>query len=96
MSDPTTINWQPIDSHPLGEETCLLAQFSENGLEIADRGGWTPGEHYEEWDEVEEGVKIKIYEEDEEGQWWTNHCLDFEPTHWAELSPTPNGRTAKV
>lgn len=80
------INWQPIESHPLDEKECLLAVFNPDGLYIADRGGWVEGEVREEWDEVEDGVSVKLWEDQDEGHWWSNHQVIDEPTHWAPLS----------
>ena len=81
------MKWQPIETHPLTEDDCILAILDGNGdIYVADRGGWTPGRTIEEWDEVEDGIKVKIWEEEEEGSWWSNHCVIDEPTHWAPLS----------
>jgi len=80
--------WLSIDTHPRNEEECLLAILHEDGLYVADRGGYVPPEQHEEWDEVEDGVKVKLAEwEEGEGGWWSNHNVIDEPTHWAPLSP---------
>lgn len=80
--------WQPIEEHPLDEEECVLGIFDRKGyLELADRGGWVPGEKREEWDEVEEGICVKLWEDEEEGHWWSNHEIIDDPTHFM-LIPT--------
>ena len=79
-------DWHPIESHPRDEDECLLGMLDANGLlEVADRGGWTPGENREEWAEVEEGVCVKLWEEEEDGNWWSNYEIINEPTHWQPL-----------
>lgn len=83
------MEWQPIETHPLNEDECLLALFVDGSLYIADRGGWVPGDTHEEWDEVEDGVNVKIWEEEEEGRWWSNHEIIDEPSHWMPLNPNP-------
>ena len=77
--------WKPIAEHPKHTHEVVLAEFVEGDVYIADRGYWEEGETREEWEEVEGGVQVKIWEEQEEGGWQTNHCIDFEPTHYAEL-----------
>lgn len=83
------MEWQTIETHPLDEKECILAQFIDGALYIADRGGWVSGEKHEEWDEVEEGVMVRIWEDEEEGHWWTNHEIFDEPTHWAPIPEPP-------
>lgn len=78
--------WQSILTHPEDDKECLLAVFQDGEIYIADRGGWVEGDVNEEWDEVEDGVSIRLYSEQEEGHWWSNHELIDEPTHWRPLN----------
>ena len=81
------MDWQPIETHPQNEDECLLAIIdSEGRLYVADRGGWTPGRIHKEWDEVEEGISIKLWGDQEDGSWWSNHCIIDEPTHWMPIT----------
>ena len=81
------IDFKPIEQHPKNEDECILAIFGPDGLELADRGGWTPGEKYDHWVEVEDGLSMLMYTEEQEGSWWSNHCIEAlsEPTHYAEI-----------
>ena len=79
------INWRTIETHPEDEDECLIAIFTNGILDVADHGWWEKGEVIEEWDEVEDGIKVKIWEEEQDGRWSSNHCIIDEPTHWAPL-----------
>ena len=82
-------DWRPIETHPRNEDECLLGIFDEDGLYVADRGGWKEGAVREEWDEVEDGVSVRLWQDQDEGSWWSNHCIIDCPTHWAPLSEQP-------
>ena len=59
MNSPATA-WQPIETHGGDEAECLIAILDQHGrLYVADRGWWQPGAKHEEWDEVEDGIKMK-------------------------------------
>lgn len=78
--------WMDIDCHPLNDEECILAEFDAYGqLLFADRGGWVEGDINEEWDEVEDGVKVLLWSEQEDGHWWSNYEIIEEPTHYMTL-----------
>lgn len=88
IDKPTTI-WRPLSEyHRTSEQTVILGRLENGVLWEAVRGSWREGETHEEWDEVEDGVQIKIDEWQEDGQWISDYdCeLDFEPTHWASIS----------
>ena len=91
MADTITIEWRPIDTHPRDGRVCLLAIFVRGKLEVADQGGWKEGTKHEEWDEVADGVRARIDEWQDEGSWWSNHCIIEEPTHWAEVKEPADG-----
>ena len=80
------MNWLPIEKHPLNEEECVLGIFDREGnLYMADRGWWVPGEKREEWDEIEDGIRVKLWEDEEEGYFMSNHGYLEEPTHFMPL-----------
>ena len=81
--------WIPIADHPHHENECLLGILKDGAVELADRGGWEKGGTREEWDEVEDGVMIRLYEDEEEGLWWSNYGVIEEPTHYQEIIPAP-------
>lgn len=84
-----TEGWQPIEKHPLDDDECLLAVFVDDVLYVADRGGWVEGDIHEEWDEIEDGVRVKLWEDQDDGHWWSNHDVIHEPTHWMPLPSPP-------
>lgn len=93
MTSPTGNSqqgWQPIETHQGDTSECLIAVLDQHGrLYVADRGWWQPGAKHEEWDEVEDGVRIKLWEDEDEGSWLSNHGYLDDPTHWMPLPPAP-------
>lgn len=85
MADENPPAWQPIWKHDGSTDECLIGIFDESGLYVADRGWWEPGETDEEWDEIEDGVMVKLWESEGEGRWTSNHLIIDEPTHFAIL-----------
>lgn len=86
-------DWKPIDTAPRDGTKIQLAVIDPtDGTFLADSGWYQTEDPIEEWDEVEPGVKIKIFEEEREGHWISNYCLDAleEPTHWMPLQAPPS------
>lgn len=84
--------WRPILEHNGNTEECMLGVFYDGCLSVACPGAWEPGEVTEEWDEVEDGVKVKLWEDQEEGRWLSEYIE--EPTHFKPIAPpvTDGGR----
>lgn len=84
--------WQSIETAPKDGTKIQVAEIDDAGNILSDTGHWVDDEPTEEWDEVDDDVMVKVYEEPGEGYWSTNHelCMLEEPTHWRPL-PTPPG-----
>ena len=78
--------WVSIEKHDGSTDEVLIAIFdSEGRLYHADRGWWVPGEVREEWEEVEDGVCVKVWEDEEDGCWSSNYGTLENPTHFLPL-----------
>lgn len=78
------------DELPEYDKDVLLGELDRDGnIIIADRGCLIEGDTREEWDEVEDGVCVKLWEDKEEDRWGSNYSVIEEPTHWMPLSTQP-------
>ena len=84
--------WRPIETAPKDGTRIQLAVIDMSGNILSDTGNWVEGDTHEEWDEVDDGIRVKLWEEQEDGHWSTNYCLDAleEPTHWQPLPSAPD------
>lgn len=88
MSDAAKLlreqGWRPIESAPRDGTKIQIAVIDRAGNILSDTGNWVEGDTHEEWDEVDDGVSVKLWEDQDPGHWSSNYCLSEleEPTHW--------------
>lgn len=89
--EPSEREWRDIETHDGSTTPCMIAILDRHGhVEIAEKAEWEPGDIHEEWDEVEDGIKVKLWEEEDEGSWLTSWGAIQEPTHWQPLPSHPS------